>query len=305
MYEICHPFHPRVSINRESRLSNACTTKKAGAPTPAFYYFRLRSEYTGAYSCLLPFATIKPLAGNGYGNARQKVAKEINHECHACKTPFLIASIGRQLSSLYDLGVIIASDVEHKTDPCHCGGGLFLLQVCCKLLLLPVASAYRTAGLVWSGSVVEVRLPDMTFGALPPDLQATSWQHLIRCKVSIQRWVPLARDLWIDGRKVIESLEQLPVGAIWTACRPFLARSVAGGGLVSVALVALPPDFPVGAHGDLIGREIAVQRRMPFRRNVRPQRGEVVESLENLLAVAYRTVVFTGMRDTIPDHRLE
>jgi len=93
----------------------------------------------------------------------------------------------------------------------HCGEIPFLP------LRANLSGTDRTTALSSSGAGVNNRFPDVPFRTLPPDFFPTSRRYLLGCQGSVQFLVPLCRDLRRLGLQVIESRQNFPSCAVWTA----------------------------------------------------------------------------------------
>ena len=144
--------------------------------------------------------------------------------------------------------------------------------------MLYFASADWTAVLFRSCPVIQVRPPDVALGALPPDLFAGSWKYLIGGQIAVKCRVPLAGDGRVDGSEVVETFQQLSVGAVWTAARVFFVGTLCDRSGVFVTLVTDPPGFLSGIDRYHRRFKVTILCRMPLGGDVRSKCSEVVKT---------------------------
>ena len=157
---------------------------------------------------------------------------------------------------------------------------------------LPPPRAHRAAALLFPGSSVNSRLPNMPLAALPPDLLPAPGGDHLGGKIPVQGLVPLSGDVWVHRGQVIKTGEHLPPRAVGTAA------PVHGPGrrrcLVGMALFAGPPHLPAAVGGDGVGRCRAVEGRMPLLGDIREQALQVVLPGNDDLARADRAARAVG-----------
>lgn len=103
---------------------------------------------------------------------------------------------------------------------------------------LHLPRAHRAAAFLLSRPAADDRLPDMTLGAAPVDLFPAAAGHRFRRESAVERLVPLRRDLWLPGRKVVATGPYALARAVGTAC-PRCSR--VNGSLPLMRFFTAPP----------------------------------------------------------------
>ena len=127
--------------------------------------------------------------------------------------------------------------------------------------------AHRTAAFALAGAGKNRRLPHMPLGTAPPHAAMAASRDPLGRQRSVERRVPLCRDLGRPRCQVVESRQHLMSRAIRAA-----APSRGAGGnnsRIGMPLFTYPPHFAVGTRRHLLRRQFAVSRRMPLRRDRR------------------------------------
>ncbi len=149
-----------------------------------------------------------------------------------------------------------------------------IIHVVLDLASFDDACANGAAAAAKSRPRVDVSLPDVIFGAAPPDLFIRAKRDVRGGQLPVERLVPFACKQRLQGCQIVKSGPYLAPRAIGAAGACFFGAGV-GRGLPAVAKRAFPPDLSVRAGGCVAGVKIAVFLIIPLGCNFREKRHEI------------------------------
>ena len=132
----------------------------------------------------------------------------------------------------------------------------------------------------------------MAFRTLPPHLFVAACGYHLRSEVAIQVGMPLFRNLRLNGGKVIEARQHLPIAAIRAVRRALCF--VRNDCTVLMSLFAYPPCPAIAERCDHFRSQMSVFRWVPLRCNARVSTCKVVHARNDYFAGTNGTTISVG-----------